>query len=192
MDCLGRFLIQDIPETSTKFIVVSIDDCGEVPGTSLAGAYAATFTGGEQVSGQSTIDLASSQTSAVAITTDEARALVAQAGRDVYGAGGSYIMIFRDPRDSRYPPVQGVIPYGVSDDFIDGTNTIYFGADLATLDPTRPFSAGTGPAGAVLINPPHVTQYSGRGDSGGVPWETILGGAADGSFWVQRWLVRRP
>ena len=187
----GFFLIQDIPETSTKFVAVVIDDCGEPPGRTLSGTYAAAFVAGEQVSGQSTIDMTSSQTTAVAITTEEARALVAQAGRDVYGVGGSYIMIFRDPRSSSYPPVQGVQPFGVSDDYINSTNAIHFGADLAHLDPMRPFAAGTGPTGAVLIHPPHVTQHSGRGDVNAIAWDTILGGAADGSFFVQRWRLKR-
>ncbi len=191
LDDCGRFLIQDVPETSTKFIAAAVGDCGALPSTSLTGKFAFIAVGGEQVSGQSTIDLAASQTTAIGMTSEEARNLVTQAGRDVYGQGGGYIMIFRDPRSSSFPPVQGVQPFGVSDDYINMSNAIYFGADLNTLDTSRAFTMGTGVTGAVLINPPHVTQHSGRGDSGMIPWDTILGGSADGAFFVQRWRLKR-
>ena len=191
LDPCGRFMVTDIIETSTKFIAVAVDDCAENPSPVLAGSWALVAVGGEQIAGQSTIDLTSGQTTAIGMTVAEAEALKTQAGRDVYGQGGSYIAIFRDPRNSAFPPVEGVIPFGVTDDYINMSNAIYFGADLNTLDKGRAFTMGTGVTGAVLINPPHVTQHSGRGDSGMIPWDTILGGSTDGAFFVQRWRLKR-
>ena len=191
-DC-GRFLIADIPETSTKFVAAGSGDCGAIPGPTLPdnAKWAFAAVGGEQVPGQSTIDMASSQTTVIAMSAEEVRSLRTQAGRDIYSQGGGYIAVFRDPRSSTFPPVQGVQLFGVSDDYINMSNAIYFGADLVTLDPSRTFTMGTGVTGAVLVNPPHVTQHSGRGDSGMIPWDTILGGSADGAIFIQRWRLKR-
>ncbi len=107
-----------------------------------------------------------------------------QAGRNLYATGGGYILCYQDPE-----PIAGVVPTAPGSDYLRQSNTVYFGDDLGHLDPARALDRGTGPTGCVLINPSMLVNHSGMG--GGRTWETVLGGAFDGAFFIYTMRVRR-
>ncbi len=190
LDDDGCYLIADVPETSTRSLVVAVDDCGETPATIPQGLWALTAVPAQQVAGTQTIDLSKELVSATAITTLEAQSLGAQAEMaghpNLLGQGGAYILIFRDPRSTPYAAVPGVVPTATNG-YLDGSHTIYFGADLGTLDPARPYAMGvSAPTGAALITAPQVANHTGMSTQGGPGWDRILLGATDGAFVVNR------
>jgi hypothetical protein len=188
LDPCGRFVIQQLPETSTRAIMIGVDDCGEMPTTAFLGKYAFTAVGATQQPGQATIALTGVNSTTLALETTQAQALVTAAmarpgHANVYSNGGALILMYRDDLGT---PVSGVVPTAPGTSYLNMSNTIYFGADLATLDAARAFGVGTAGSGAVLINPPQVTTHSGMSTMSARTWETLLGGSADGAFFVLR------